>query len=349
MDNLVDVTRRAAQRGAEWLIRRQNPDGSFLDCGDELVSTYKAPLAFAVSGNIEAGVRCLSYIKKHNINSEWELSSAGGGVKTGFANNQRNFANYMDGWVAIGAWLLGDFGFASGICERLLKQKAKHGGILTGPEKWCGKRRYDVLTNASIGRAFLYTGMKEEARTVADFLVQVVSPEHQRAPEKSLDMSFDTDWNHVEPDDPKERPYYRLIYDQRGERVFCPAFACSYLCEMFRLYDRDEYLEAARKYLSVISRTPEFLDASLANGKSGWAAGMLAVMSHDDSSKKMAFQIMTRMLGRQRDDGEFAAASGADQTPLAKRLESTAEHVAWAIEYNRLLVLGLMDNKDFFQ
>jgi hypothetical protein len=341
MADLINCTRNAVLRGTEWLIRRQNADGSFSECGDELVSTYKAPLAFAVSGNTEAGVRCLEYIKTHNLNGEGELSSAGGGVKTTFPNNQRNFANYMDGWVAIGAWLLGDFGFAARICERLLPQQAAHGGILTGPEKWSGTPRFDVLTNASLGRAFLHTGMRDKARSVADFLAQVVAPQHQRTPKEAFDMSFDVEWNHVEPLDPKDRPYYRLLYSQRGERVFCPAFACAFLCEMARLDNQVRYLGAAREYLSVITRTPEFLDQSLANGKSGWAAGMLAVASRDESAKQAALQIMPKMLARQREDGEFAAASGADQTPLAKRLESTAEHVAWALQYQRLLALGL--------
>lgn len=341
MEDLISGTRNAVLRGTEWLISQQNADGSFSDCGDELVSTYKAPLAFAVSGHTEAGVRCLQYIKAHNLNVEGELSSSGGALKTTFLNNQRNFANYMDGWVAIGAWLLSEFGFAARICERLLPQQAVHGGILSGPKKWSGTPRYDVLTNASLGRAFLHAGMRDEAQSVADFLTQVVAPEHQRAPEEGFDMSFDAEWNHVEPSDPKDRPYYRFLYSLRGERVFCPAFACAFLCEMAQLGKQEKYLGAACKFLSVITRTPEFLDHSLANGKSGWAAGMLAIASSNVSAKQAALQIMPKMLARQREDGEFAAASGAGQTPLAKRLESTAEHVAWAVEYQRLLTLGL--------
>lgn len=346
MDDLINCACNAVSRGAEWLIRHQNPDGSFADCKNELVSTYKALLAFAVSGNTEAGVRCLRYIKAHNLNGERELSSGDGSVKTTFPSNQRNFANYMDGWVAIGAWLLGDFEFAARICQRLLQQQAAHGGILTGPEKWSGVPRYDVLTNASLGRAFLHTGMRNESRLVADFLAEAVAPRHQRTPDTALDMSFDVSWNHVESFDPNERVYYRLIFGQRGERVFCPAFACAFLCEIAQLGDKDKYLGAACKYLSSIIRTPEFVDQSLANGKSGWAAGMLAVAAQDEGARKAALQIMPKMLARQREDGEFAAASGAvEQTPFAKRLESTAEHVAWAVEYQRLLTLGFFENR----
>jgi len=340
MNDLIDLTRKAVPLGIQWLIERQNADGSFADCGDELVSTYKAPLAFAVTGNVGAGIRCLQYIKRHNLNSATELSSADGSVKTTFSNNQRNFANYMDGWVAIGAWLLGDFEFATRICEKLLPQQATHGGVLTGPTKWSGASRYDVLTNASIGRAFLHTGMKQEARRVADFLVQVVEPSNQRALDKALDMSFDAGWKHVDTPSPQDRPYYQLLYGERGERVFCPAFACSFLCEIGQMDGQSKYYVAAGKYLSSITRTPEYLDHTLANGKSGWAAGMLAVGHGDESARGAALQIMPRMLARQRADGEFASAANAGDTPFAKRLESTAEHVSWALEYQRLLTIG---------
>lgn len=338
-ETIVAVARKAIALGTTWLTSHQLAAGSFADGGDELVSTYKAPLAFALAGQTEAGVKCLQYIKTHNLNGDGELASGDGSHKTGFASNQRNFANYMDGWVAIGAWLLGDYGFAARLSTRLLPQQAAHGGFPTGPEKWSGKTRYDILTNASIGRAMLLAGLPTAADKVADFLVQVVAPAHQAHLPQAFDMSFDANWNPVVPDDPADRRYYQFLYGTRGERVFCPAFACAFLCEMAALRGRNDLLTAARHYLDVILQTPEFRDASLSNGKSGWASGLLA-LAGDDGARAAALQIMPNMLARQRPDGEFAAA-GDGEVPWAKRLEATAEHVAWAREYLRLATLGL--------
>jgi hypothetical protein len=341
-EELLSSTRQTIDRGAEWLIKHQNADGSFADCGNELVSTYKAPLAFARAGKIEAGARCLLYIKSHNLNKDGELSSGDGSVKTQYVHNQRNFANYMDGWVAIGAWLLGEYAFADKLCDRLINQQSAHGGIVTGPEKWCGKARYDILTAASCARAFLLVGRRAEALKVADFLASVTLPEHQRTPDAALDMSFDASWNHVAPLEAEESPYYRLDYEHKGQRVFCPAFSCAVLCEIWQVSGKAQYLEAARKYLKAIMSTPEFKDHSLSNGKSGWAAGMLGLASQDRTAIDAALAIMPRMLARQSPSGEFGAAEAShEQAPLAKRLEATAEHTAWAIEYARLLTLGL--------
>lgn len=341
-NDLIERANKAICRGREWLSRHQNPDGSFADCGSELVSTYKAPLAFAKIGSTAAGVRCLNYIKSHNLTGTGELASADGQVKTGFPGNQRNFANYMDGWVSIGAWLLGDLGFAQEICLRLAKLRSGHGGVPTGPEKWSGAIRYDILTNASVGRAFLCTGMQDEAHSVADFLCHVIDAKNQLHPDRELTMSFDDSWKRVEAPDPADRVYYQLVFEQRGERVFCPAFACAFLCEMAKLGNQDRYLSAARKYLAAIERTPEFGEGTLSNGKSGWAAGMLAAATGDSRIRQSALRIMSGMLSRQSEDGEFGAASGASEAiPFAKRLESTAEHVAWANEYSGILAAGL--------
>jgi hypothetical protein len=323
-------------RGIAWLIERENADGSFAECGSELVSSYKALLAFAKAGKVEEGIRCLRYIQKNNVNADGELSSGDGSIKTNFPGNQRNFANYMDGWVAIGSWLLGDYKFATTICDGLIKQQASHGGVLTGPKKWCGQPRYDILTAASCGRAFLITGKLKEAIKVADFISDVLK--RQRTPDKSLDMSFDENWKHVETPSAEDRVYYRLDYDSKGERVFCPAFSCAFLCEISQISQNKEHLAAARKYLTVIEQTPEFKAKTLANGKSAWAAGMLAIAAKDKDAERAALAIMPQMLARQKADGAFGS---GDQTPFAKVIESTAEHAAWSLEYVKLLAMGL--------
>jgi hypothetical protein len=340
--NLLDTAWNSVKLGAEWLVNKQNENGSFVGCADDLLSSYKVPLAFSLAGTIDRGVRCLRRIKSENVNKEGELSSGRGTIKTAFANNQRNFANYMDGWVAIGAWRLGDYDFAEGICERLVLRQASHGGVLTGPQKWSGAARYDILTTASCGRAFLLTGRRSEALKAASFLSDAIIGKHQRNSGVSLDMSFDESWDPVDSPIPEDRPYYRFEYNRRGERVFCPAFACVVLCEIYQVSHSSNHLEAARRWFDAITKTPEFADHSLSNGKSGLAAGALALAAGDRRAAGAALWIMSRTLARQQGDGEFvSAAPSQTQSPTAKRIETTAEHTAWAAEYVRLLSSGL--------
>lgn len=332
-------------KGVEWVVRYQKRDGELDDCGKELVAYYKMVQMAAVTGQIQPGIRCLRYIKRNMVNANGELCSGDGTIKTHFSHLQPNYANYMDGWIAIGSWLLGDYAFANLICENLIKQRCpEYGRITTGPEKWSGCPRYDVLTNASAGRAFMLCGKYSDALRIADFLTEVTRNEHQRDRATGLDMSFDANWNHVEPPTESDRVHYRLDLTQKGERVFCPAFACAFLCEIGQLSRKREHMDAAKFYFDVIADTIEFKERSLSNGKSGWAAGMLWVSTGDKRYQEAATQIVQKVLARQRADGEFGSLANGKESHLSKRLESTAEHTTWVAHYLRMNSLGLWNH-----
>ncbi len=329
-------------KGTEWVVQYQKEDGELDDCGKELVAYYKMVQMAALTGQIQSGIHCLQYIKRNMVNANGELCSGDGTIKTYFSHFQPNYANYMDGWIAIGSWLLGDYAFANSICENLIKQRCpKHGGIPTGPEKWSGRLRYDVLTNASAGRAFLLCGKHDEALHIADFLIEVTCYKHQRDRATGLDMSFDANWNHVEPPSESDRVHYRLDMTQKGERIFCPAFASAFLCEVRHISGKREHLDAAKAYFDVIAGTIEFKEGSLSNGKSGWAAGMLGLAIGDKRYREAAAQIVPKVLARQREDGEFGSSGTGQESLLPKRLETTAEHVTWVAHYLRMNSLGL--------
>lgn len=335
----------AVALGGGWVSSHQGRGGGFLGCEGELRAHYKAPLMFAAAGRIAEASRCVAHIRGSLQNEEGELSSAGGGVKSEFSRFARNFANYMDGWVAIGAWMVGEYGFADQICSRLLETRSRsHGAIPTGPEKWVGRLRYDVLTNASIGRACLITGHRSEALELADFLTEVVAG-RQPAPERELLMSFDDGWTPMEPRDPSERPYYRFVLAERGERVFCPAFACSFLCEAHSLSGKRAYLDAAESYLRFILSSEEERDGTLANGKSAWAAGSVALAKGDPDVASAARGMIGRVLERQSPKGEFGSRKRDADLPLAQRLETTAEQTAWCTQFLRMEAMGLWEDE----
>lgn len=341
------------QRGSDWLVRRQKPDGGFRYAGNELGAYYKSLLLFAGGGWLEPAVVCLRYIKKDLQNKNGELCS--GSSKTGFPRMQRNLANYMDGWVAIGAWLLGDYEFADLICLRLTEQQCEsHGGVSTGLAKWSGRLRYDLATAASCGRSFLITGHRDAAFASADFLAEALR--HQRDLTRGLHLSFDFQWNRIASPTPSEDSYYWLDSSSRGQKVWFPAFACGFLCEVFQVTRERSYLKAAEQYFNVIVSIPEFGYGTLANGKSGWAAASLALCTREKRYIEVAQLIIPSVLARQKEDGEFGPSprllrarktvlgSEGGRTPdmpISRRIETTAEFTYWSLQYLRLNTLGL--------
>lgn len=343
----------ATKRGANWVAQRQEQNGEFRSCAKELAAYYKALLLFAFCGLHSPGIRCLNYVKQNLLNNEDELCS--GTLKTSFLRMQRNLANYMDGWVAIGSWFLGDYEFANRISLLLRNQQnAVHGGVLTGPEKWAGKPRYDLATTASCGRAFFFTGHHDAALKAADFLKEALK--HQSDLKLGLDLSFDDHWRRVDAQGPQERTYYRLDLMSRGEKVWFPAFSSAFLCEIFQIKKDITYLQAAVEYFKIIEATPEFKEGTLANGKSGWAAGLLALATGEKQYVKSLRLIVPNVLARQKEDGEFgpsprslviqknnstAEGNRRSSVPLARRIETTAEFTIWSAQYMRMYSRGL--------
>ena len=351
--NLMFSLKNSVKSGGEWLVRKQELDGSFKNCPFELCAYYKAPLMFSSCGIIVPGIRSLTYIKKNLQNEKGELCS--GLEKTKYSRMQRNLANYMDGWVAIGSWRLGDYKFSESIVLKLKSQQySVHGGIATGPEKWSGDLRFDLATAASCGRAFLLSGHRKEAFAAGDFLVEALN--HQFNLNSGLNLCFDQNWTSMDYPDQSERSYYRLELKERGEKVWFPAFSCAFLCELFQISNKNDYLESAKTYFSTISETIEFKEGSLANGKSGWAAGLLAYITGDKKYLEAVKIIVPNVLARQREDGEFGPSprskshgkkSSSDKIestpPLPRRLETTAEFTTWITEYIRFYSMGLWD------
>lgn len=358
MNNWGVRLRETVFRGAQWLEQRANPDGSFRGCERDLAGYYKSLLAFAVCGRIERGARALAYLRVHLRGPEGEFAS--GLTKTSLERMQRNLANYMDGWIAIGAWLLSDYELSDDACRRLIAQQSQtHGGILTGPEKWVGRPRYDLSTAASCGRAFLIAGHGAAAVAAADFIAEALA--HQTDHERGLDLCYDDHWRPLGAPDPAERGYYRFDLSRRGEKVWFPAFCSAFLCEVYQVTRESRYLAAAEDYYTFIARCPEFRNGAIANGKSGWASGLLARATGKVEYVAALARIVPNVLARQRENGEFgesptaagvggpgvaavahgSADKGETPSALARRLERTAEFTVWSAEFLRLQALGL--------
>jgi hypothetical protein len=355
------VLRRAVACGIDWVEDQLQPDGSFSGSEHDLAGYYKSMLALAVCGRLESAARCRAFLRVNLRGADGELSS--GKVKTGIERMARNLANYMDGWVAIAAWMLEDFELGEEIARRLVQdQSGRHGGILTGPERWAGPPRYDLATAASCGRALLFCGHRDAAYAAGAFLVEAL--EHQVAPDERLDLVFDDGWGVVAAPDEGERSYYRFELSRRGEKVWFPAFACAFLCELHSVTHDAQHLRAAEAYYGFVERTSEFRDGTIANGKSGWSAGLLTLATGREQYRSALRQIAGNVLTRQADDGEFTAAGAAatagtatagtataraastsgSTAEMPRRLERTAEFTTWTAEFLRMSATGVMES-----
>lgn len=338
MTTINERLKDSISRGVSWTLSHQQSNGEFKDCGRELFAYYKALPMFAFCGYLEAGSRCLGYIRDNLRDENGELCS--GDIKTSLGRIQRNLPNYMDGWVVIGAWHLEYYDFAQSIMAIGKKQQSKTiGAISTGPKKWAGEERFDIATAASYGRAYLISGLREQAFDNANFLVAALNKQNDI--NEGLYLCFDRDFRPLEAPDPAERTYYWFDVASRGEKVWFPAFASAFLCEAYQVTGNKKYLKAAMGYFDVITRIPEFRERTLANGKTGWAAGLLYQNTGDKAFSGHFKWILPNVMKRQTAEGEFGASprSGTSvgvstsDSPLFKRIEKTSEFTLWCAKF----------------
>ena len=71
--NEFGLYQQAAERGVQWCLSRQNPDGSIQMEEDCLDGIYKFPAAFATLGHyVEAG-KLLNFLENHTLTDNGDL------------------------------------------------------------------------------------------------------------------------------------------------------------------------------------------------------------------------------------------------------------------------------------
>jgi len=327
-------------RGAAWLSSAVEEEGRFEQCPFDLAGYYKSIVLFATAGLWDHGASCLNFMKENLVNEKNQLCHDG--RKTELAGMQRNLSNYMDGWVALGSWMLGDYRFSEMISRNLIKQQnSLTGGVKTGPLVYAIRERYDLATAASCGRAFLITGNRGASLKAAEFMCEAL--ERQTDLLTGLDLSFDRNWRPVRQDDLSERTYYRYIFDRQREKVWIPAFCSVVMSEMYKVFRRRDYLSAAKSYFNFITLLPEFRESTLADGKSAWAAGLLAEITRKEKYKNAFYMMLSNMLARQRPSGEFGTSREIDfdgEQPTYSSAEES-EDVLFSERYDRTSDLTL--------
>lgn len=335
MSDLKEVLETGVDRGVSWLKGHQREDGAFAGAEGEFAAYYKAPFAFGVTGALKEGAACLHYIEAEFLKEDGDFRS--NDVKTGLTRLQRNLANYMNGWVAVGAWLTGQFGLAESAVRFLVRQQSEDtGGVLTGRAEDAGADRYDLASTSSAGLAFLVTGHRDNAQSAGRYLETALT--WQQDASKRLEVCFDGSGRSLRPRDDSEATYYSVDLSRSGEKAWFPAFAVGFLAKLYEIEGRPEILVAAQQYFDVITRMIEFRERTLSNGKSGWAASLLAGATGEERYYSAIEMIAGNVLARQQPDGEFAQSLARRGTvPLANRFDRTAEFTGWTAEYLRFV------------
>jgi hypothetical protein len=255
-------------RATRWLTAQMNADGSIGDPQDGF-RYYRAPWAFALSGEIGAGHAVCGWIRRNLLTPADDLDSPLRKRRTGWA--------YSDATLMVGAQMLQQHDLSLGLMPELLRwQDPVSGGFANDRlEDGSMSDEMDIPYACGPGFACLMTGQLDAARSVAGYLARIY------AAQDDLPNRFYCFWSRSrqapirEGDDGFQQRFVVENAADRMQRWTIGGIAAAFLCRLYLADPQPHYLELARKYqaFSMAATDAQFSYPSAC--KSSWGAALL--------------------------------------------------------------------------
>jgi hypothetical protein len=265
---LRDELGATVRRATGWLLHQLNSDGSLGDPRDGF-TYYRAPWAFAMAGQIDAGHAVCAWIRKNLLTLAGDLAAPIRLTQTGWA--------YSDATLIIGAQMLHQHDLSLGLMPALLRwQDPVSGGFANDRlDDATMSDEMDIPYAAGPGMACLMTGQLEPARRVADFLATIYDAQDD------LPERFYCFWSRGrqapirEADEGFQQRFVVENATDRMQRWTIGGIAAAFLCRLYLADPQPEYLDLARRYqaFSMSATDAQFCYPSAC--KSSWGAALL--------------------------------------------------------------------------
>lgn len=307
----------AADKGAEWLLTQQRPDGSIEPVGLSINSYYKVPLALYSAGHPEEAHRILDYAKSGDFTPAGDFRSS---LRGKF---HLDFYTYANCWLIMAAQRLGRFDIARPAFNFVLSfQDPAGGGFCSASPYPEGRSRQDILSTSFSGLAALSMGRPDVAEKAGGFLKRLA--EAQPDPEHALYCATAGDASR----EALLREEKNTVFKGKPEqRFYFPGIAAAFLSELFRTTGHQPYRETAVWYLDFWQACGPYAFRSTRSGKAGLGAAFLYQATGEERFLRIAFQVADYLVEIQQPDGRWFGKKGGDPDP-----SYTAEFVVWLNE-----------------
>ncbi|MSP12288.1 MAG: hypothetical protein EXR62_04940 [Chloroflexi bacterium] len=271
----LQAYRESRRRGMAWLLQQMNSDGSIGD-PQEGFYFYRAPWTFAVTGETEAAHAICGWIRQHMLTPEGTID---GPYRTsGYAYTYQNSA------LIIGAHLALQYDLSCGVMANLLTYRDPRSGGFANDKLDDGGMSddMDIPFTCGAGFACLATGHIDEARDVYRFLKNIYQVQEALPERFYYTLSRQTQAPIKEY--PKEREIGYLVENQaaRRQRWTIGGISAGFLCRLYMVDPRPEYMALARKYQAFsMAATERQFDYSHVC-KSSWGSSLLYQLTGEE-------------------------------------------------------------------
>lgn len=312
MDSQIAAYHDAAQRGAEWLLGQQNPDGSYVTPALQADVYHKAVLAVALRGFHDQAQRLLNWIKATDMQATGRLRHFHDGL-----------ALYKTAWVCQGAHRLGRFDISLPVMSHILRCQAPCGGFFQTPE---ADQFVEPVCSAWAGVAALYAGRLDEAGRAAECMARMVAAQvdparfyYRMTPGGDLITEGDA-------------PFVDTAKTQQA--YYCPGIAAQFLLRFHLATGEAQALGVAQDLFDFSLRCAADRYSYPTAGKSAVAAALLHLVTGDPRARDAACEFSDYMLAEQREEGWWC---NPHDDGIIVRLDHTAEMVIWLTDIAGIL------------
>lgn len=324
--------RRGRDRGAEWLVGRQQADGALKPEDNSVASYFKVPWALANSGQGSAGKALAAWIRDNALTAEGDFAGTAG------RGTQEANATYSNAWITLGTHRLGAYDVSYPAIRRILELRTPAGGFYrVRPEtrvadgSGAGTDIYasgavpattDLLSTAMSGLACLALGETEAATGAGEHLLCMWAAQ----PELPTRVYFQWhDEGELLTDAPAEAAAnFCVDAGSERQRYFQVGITAAFLAKLYEVTRRQEYLDVARSALDATTTFAADRYATPQSGKVGWGAAYVYRLTGEERYRDIARQVGRGLIALQSESGCW----GGDEEPLDRRLELTGEFVA---------------------
>ncbi len=288
--------REARRKGTEWLLKHVNDDGSIGDPGEGF-HFYRAPWTFAVTGETEAASAICGWVRKHMLTPEGTID--GPYRPSGYA-----YA-YTTSAFIIGAHLASQYDLSDGLMPNLLSYQDPRSGGFANDRLEDGSQSDDMDIPFACGPGFacIVTGQLEAAHKVYLFLKNIYEAQTQlpdrfyytlsRAAQAPITQYPEDQWTR----------YVVINQDGRRQRWTIGGIAAGFLCRLYLVEPRVEYLELARKYQAFsMSATERQFDWSHVC-KSSWGSSLLYQVTGEERYLNWTYKMGDWYVSSQNSEG----------------------------------------------
>jgi hypothetical protein len=310
-----DVTEQA-QKGSEWLVQNQNPDGGWSELPEAKVNGfYKAPWALMEMGQPAAANRSLNFIKRLFLTGEGDI----------LPRNPSVHYLYCNAYVIIGASLAGRYDISIPTCRFLLSQQNEDNGGFNSQLCMPGvKSPSDTMSAGAAGIACLAAGQLGAARRAGDYLAHIIAM--QPAPKDRFFTTITAEGRlHTDITDKNGDSFFRVVETDKADQCwYAVGLPFAFLVQLTEATNENRYRDVARWYFDFQSSCVDPWEG-YSSGKAGWGCAMLYRITGEKTYREIALHIAEKIISRQKPNGSWSASA----KPTEAEMDLTAEFTLW--------------------